>query len=188
MFHKLKVRLLFIVCIFFAGEGLNAQVEWFLSGHLSSLISETRAGTSGLTIYGDGRAMGLSVETLLGPKQLVPTIGLGLQRFGFSSQREISPEFARVVLPIGVAYRLRPAHTSLNLVASLALQPSIVFGEQGFDPGGGPEEVQWQAKVGAKFTFDPIFFGLSYQPYLGASWAEAVPDLSHWTFSIGIRW
>jgi hypothetical protein len=173
-----------------AGEGLHAQLEWYVSGQFSNSLAAVPTQSSAGEIYRDGKMLGLSAETLVGSGQLVPTLGLGFERFGFAAPTDGAerPGYSRLVLPFGVAHRLRAPETSFNLITSLVLQPTYTFGVVGIDGELGPKEVQWHAKVGTRLTLDPIFFGVHFHPTFGDNWNTSPSELSYWTFSIGARW
>ncbi|MTB52295.1 hypothetical protein [Lewinella sp. W8] len=190
MSRPIKFFLLFTVCAIFSGEGLYAQLEWYVSGQSSTTLSDIVPQQSASEVYREGRTTALFTETLVGGGKIVPAVGLGLERIRFAplADGDDQPEYFRLGVPVGMALRLREAETSFNVITTLMLQPSFTFGTTGIDENYGPRDVQWLAKVGGRVTLDPIFLGANFQPSLGDRWRDAPSASAYWTFFAGIRW
>lgn len=190
MSRPIKFFLLFTVCAIFSGEGLYAQLEWYVSGQTSTALPDIIPQQLAPEAFREGRVTALFTETLVGGGNVVPAMGLGLERIRFAplADGDGHPEYFRLAVPVGMALRLREAETSFNFITTLFLQPSFAFGTTGIDENYGPRNVQWQAKVGARVTLDPIFLGANFQPSLGDRWRDAPSASAYWTFFAGIRW
>ncbi len=74
------------------------------------------------------RSLGIGVEALFGAKQLAPFAALAYQHRQYSSEESGDFELDELQFQLGLAWRIRAASTSFNLVPHLALSPGLTLG------------------------------------------------------------
>lgn len=100
------------------------------------------------------------VDVHVGSRRLAPLFGLvyGRKKVALSAG---DLHFNRVWLPLGLAYRLRAADTSFNLVAHGAFVPGVTL-VSGKDLERGETEVNYRIRGGLLLYFDFITLGADY--------------------------
>ena len=172
---------------------LSAQFEFnpyvgLLGGEAGTLVTVGPTdGPVDLEVEG-GYVLGLRV--MYGAGQLVPLVGASYTRRS-TRQPEgllIDGTDERWRGELGLAYRLRPAHTSFNLVPSLA---AVLYDRKRDDAGlidSGGGGTGFQVRVGADLYLDFITLGVHYFPAFNEPSAPApVPSARVWNFTLGGR-
>lgn len=135
----------------------------------------------------EGNGFLLGVDALAGSRNLAPLAAVYFQRVDFLGVNQQSIKFSRLLLPIGLAYRLRPANTSFNLIPSTAIVPVISMGNKDLLPEYEVNSFQFQARFGLVLTLDMITFGTHYWPSFGGFWKNSSAKPNFFSFSLGIR-
>lgn len=135
---------------------IAAQVQ--INPYLAYLTEEPELvlmTDDGQSITYAGDRYGFGVDLLLGARKLVPLAGVlyRLNRYDLVDGSTVSRD--RLLVPLGLGYRLRKACTSFNLVPSVAVVPAFRLGdaERGID---------WQARIGLTLYLDMITLGANY--------------------------
>ena len=150
-------------------ESLSAQVQ------INPYLFQWRSHTDlVINMPGDEaeRSIGVGAELLLGAKQLSPLLGLAYQQRKYNLAESGSFSLDELQLQLGLAYRLRAASTSFNLVPHLAVCPSFSLGSS--QDSNLPEPVvealdndlNWRLKAGLTLYLDFISLHYNWLPEL----------------------
>jgi len=127
-------------------------------------------------------------DVLIGGGHLVPQLGAFFQRIAYR-EGEVRIEGNQLALPLGLAYRLREASTSFNLVGVVNLVPAFVLSE--FIPDL-PTEVnepsfQLQGRLGLALYLDYLTLHLDWWIPTTERWEATDAKVSFTTLGLGVR-
>lgn len=131
----------------------------------------------------------LGADVLVGASNLVPFGGLFYQSIGYrfgDGDRFISNQLS---IPLGLAYRLRTASTSFNLVGLGAVAPGLNLTDDDapFNTGQEVASLQWQARVGLALYLDYITLHADWWFPLADHWKTIEGQFRYTTLGIGVR-
>ncbi|MEM7575039.1 MAG: hypothetical protein AAF433_19190 [Bacteroidota bacterium] len=135
------------------------------------------------------RSIGFGLEGLLGANQLAPLLGLNYQKRSYNLVESGSFSLDELQLQIGLAYRLRAASTSFNLVPHLAICPSFTLDSS--QDGNLPDPVltalendlSWRFKLGFTLYLDFISLHYNWLPEV----ANDPDEQSYRQLGLGVR-
>jgi hypothetical protein len=201
----MPARLLFLLLCCTSATLLSAQIEW------NPQVGRTFGGAEHqFTPAGDATAfeassrggwvVGLDVRTGGGDFFLVP--GIRWQHLDYVVQYDRQPtngplfrdgDVQLLTLPLGIAYRLRPAHTSINLNLHAGVFYQFELAQATVGPAGDPP-LDWHpdrgygARLGVGLDIDWLTFHLNTFPRFGRPDLFAEPG-AQWPFDLtaGVR-
>lgn len=135
------------------------------------------------------RSLGVGAELIIGAKALSPLLGIVYQNRSYSLAEAGSFSLDELQLQLGLAYRLRAASTSFNLVPQLAICPSFTLGSS--QDSNLPESVlsalendlSWRLKAGFTLYLDFISLHYNWLPEI----ANDPDEQSYRQLGLGIR-
>ena len=181
----MPVRLLFLFLFCASAMSLHAQTEWNpllgRTGGAADYRFAPRGGEAGAAeVRADGGWV-LGLDARIGGRAIFFVPGLRWQSLNYAVQVETGPageplfrdgDAQVLTIPLGVAYRLREAHTSFNLnlhagvFYQLELSQSTVLGPDGRPSDWHPDSA-YGLRLGAGLDLDWLTLHLNYFPRLG---------------------
>ena len=117
-----------------------------------------------------GDRLQLGIDALFGAGQLAPLVGLSYRTNSYDSEQAASINYARLRLPLGLAYRVLAADFDINLVLSAAIAPGLALGDERTETVVLRENsIDWLGRGGATLYLGSITLGLQYGVVLSAN-------------------
>ncbi|MEL6141352.1 MAG: hypothetical protein AAFU67_07020 [Bacteroidota bacterium] len=124
-------------------------------------------------------------DLLFGSNKLVPMVGVFYQQIKYNDGFHVG---SQVILPLGLAYRLRAPHTSFNLVLNANIAPVLKL-EEIVELASIPEEndLLFQGRIGLALYLD--FITVHYDRWIPFSnrWEGLDEKVSFQTLGLGVR-